>query len=104
MAGKEVTAAFKALSGATNQALEALGEASHTAQDIVRHQFEEAKDHPLGEAPATDEETKAAEAATQQVEKDFETTLTTMGHEQGMSNAQIQTVLDRVKKGQNGNN
>jgi len=99
IAGKELQAAWKALGGATDQALDALGQASHTAQDIVRHQFEPAGDHPLGEAPATDEETKAAVAATQQVEKDFETVLTTMGHEQNMSDAQIQSVINKVKAG-----
>ena len=97
IAGKELEAAWKALGGATDQALDALGQASHTAQDIVRHQFETAGDHPLGEAPATDAETKAAVAATQQVEKDFETVLTTMGHQQNMSDAQIQSFIDKLK-------
>jgi len=99
MANKEIEAADLALTGHTGEALDALGQASHTAQDIVRHQYEPAGDHPLGEAPATDAETKAAVAATKEVEKGFETSLNAIGHNLGMSPAQVKGVLDKVKAG-----
>ena len=97
--GKELQAAGQALGGNTTEALEALGQATHTAQDIVRHQFEPAGDHPLGEAKATDAETKAAVAATQQVEQDFEATTELMGHGMGMTDRQISDAINRVKAG-----
>ena len=99
MANKEIQAADLALTGHIGEALDALGQASHTAQDIVRHNYEPAGDHPLGEAPATDAETKAAVAATKEVEKGFDTSLNAIGHNMGMSPAQIKGVLDKVKAG-----
>jgi hypothetical protein len=63
----------------------------------VTTNYEAAGDHPAGEAPATDAETKAAVAATQQVEKDFEQLLTTMGKEDNMDDAEIKSVIDTVK-------
>jgi hypothetical protein len=99
--GEQISAVGKALSGEIGQALDALGNASHTAQDIIRHQYETAGQHPIGEAPATDAETKAAVAATQEVINTFETMLTNAARSQGMSYAQIDELIYVVRLGSN---
>ena len=72
MHSKIADAASKALKGDAEGALKDLGQASHTAQDIVRHQFESASEHGWSEAPATKAEMDAAVKATQDILKQFE--------------------------------
>ncbi len=62
MSSKVKDAATRALQGDVQGALTDLGQASHTAQDIVRHDFESASQHGWSEPPASAAEKQAANA------------------------------------------
>lgn len=99
MSSKVDDAAAKALQGDVRGALVDLGQASHTAQDIVRHDFETASQHPYTEAPATPAETQAAVQATQDVLAQFTNQLYQQGLQQGLSTDQISVIMQNVQKG-----
>ena len=93
-------AATKALQGDVQGALSDIGQASHTAQDIVRHDFKTASQHPFFEAPATATETQAAMAATQNVLDQFAEQLEQQSKcEYGMDVTEIETLMDNVRQG-----
>ncbi|MBS1813676.1 MAG: RHS repeat-associated core domain-containing protein [Acidobacteria bacterium] len=92
-----LSAAWKAVGGEAGQALDALGKASHTVQDAVRHQYETAGQHPLGEKAATDSEKKAADAATRGVVNRFESTVRTIAKASGMTSTQTTSVIESVR-------
>jgi len=88
-------AASKALSGDVEGALKDIGQASHTAEDIVRHKFESASEHPWSEAPATQDEMDAAVKATQDVVlRQFEAVVNAQAGDADVANEAIQNVKD----------
>jgi len=99
MSSKINDAATKALQGDVRGALSDIGQASHTAQDIVRHNFEKGSEHPVGEAPATTAEVQAATQATENILGQFQSQVTQLGQQQGLSAKQISKILANVKKG-----
>jgi hypothetical protein len=99
MSSKINDAATRALQGDVRGALTDIGQASHTAQDIVRHNFETASQHPYGEAPATATETRAATLATQNVLDQFTNQVYQQGLQQGLSMNQIMGVMGNMQRG-----
>ncbi len=99
MSSKIADAAARALAGDVKGALTDIGQASHTAQDIVRHDFESASQHPMGEPPATPSEIAAAEAATQGVLNKFADQLNQQGTLEGLTAGQIAGVMQSVQHG-----
>jgi hypothetical protein len=93
-------AAQRALQGDVRGALADLGQASHTAQDIVRHNFERGSEHPYHEAPATPGEVQSATQATNNVLDEFSTQLYTQGLQRGLNFEQIAGIMQSVLQGQ----
>jgi RHS repeat-associated protein len=89
MSSKIKDAASRALQGDVQGALTDLGQASHTAQDIVRHDFESSSQHGWSERPATAAEEQAANAATQNVLNEFGDQLFRQASQQGLSMDQM---------------
>jgi hypothetical protein len=99
MSSKIDDAVTRALSGDAAGALQDIGQASHTAQDIIRHHFETAGEHGWSEPAATDAETTAATAATDQILERFAVQLFVQGVRQGMSFSDIWKMMDNTLKG-----
>ncbi len=95
---KTLDAAQAAVAGDAKDALVDLGQASHTAQDIVRHQFESASEHPLIEAAASPEEIKVATQATKNILDNFAEEVTELGEQKGLTKAQINEILKFTKQ------
>jgi RHS repeat-associated protein len=92
-------AAEKALQGDVRGALADLGSASHTAQDIVRHNFESGSQHAIYEAPATETEKRAATQATNDVLDQFVTDMYDLGMSDGLSFGEIKQDVANVEQG-----
>ena len=86
----------KALAGDVQGALTDIGQASHTAQDIVRHDFESASQHGWSEAPATPAEMKAAVQATDDLIDQFTSQVYVQGIQDGMSFGDIAATMQNV--------
>jgi RHS repeat-associated protein len=95
---KTSDAATKALNGDATGALKDLGQASHTAQDIVRHDFEPASQHPLVEEVATPQEQQAAAQTTRDVLDEFTAQMYVQGLQQGLSFTQIAAIKEDVSQ------
>jgi hypothetical protein len=87
------------LQGDVKGALTDLGQASHTAQDIVRHKFESASEHGLGEAPATPTEKQAAVEATNGVLDAFTNEVYRQALQDGLTSGQATSLLQNVLQG-----
>jgi hypothetical protein len=72
---------------------------SHTAQDIVRHDFEPASQHPWSEPPATPAEEQAAEQATADILHNFTAQMYAQGAREGFTKEQISALLANLQKG-----
>ena len=99
MSAKISGAAEKALQGDVRGALADLGSASHTAQDIVRHNFESGSQHPIIEAPAAEAESRAATKATSDVLDQFVTDVYDLGMSDGLSFGEIGQDMANVLQG-----
>lgn len=99
MTGTVASAAERALHGDVIGALEDLGKASHTAQDIVRHQFEKGSQHPVFEKDATAAEKIAATKATNDVLDGFIIETYALGMSLGLSYDEVTQDLDSVMQG-----
>jgi hypothetical protein len=97
MSSKIGDAAQRALQGDVRGALVDLGQASHSAQDIVRHDFETASQHPYHEAPATQAEGQKAQSATEDVLTQFVGQMYQQGLQQGLSFEQILGLVTEVQ-------
>ena len=88
-----------ALAGNVGAALDDIGQASHTPQDAVRHQWEVSEDHPLGEAPASAAEKQQAIQKTEKLLGAFETKVRTAGAKAGLNADQTNAIIQKVKDG-----
>ena len=96
---KTSDAAAEAVMGDAKGALKDLGQASHTAQDIIRHKFETASQHPLHEAAASPAEIRAATQATENILDQFQNQVTQLGLQQGLTTDEIKQILKSTKQG-----
>jgi|GEM_PF-6214993 len=87
----------RALQGDIRSALIDIGQASHTAQDIVRHEFETGGQHPVGEATAMQAEKEAAEYATGNILSAFEGQVSWRGMARGLTGLQINVIMNSIK-------
>jgi RHS repeat-associated protein len=97
MNSKISNAATNALYGDVHGALSDIGQASHTAQDIVRHNFEQPSQHGWGEAAATPAEDKAATQASERVLDQFAEQVFAQGLQLGLSFNQCIAIIQSVQ-------